>query len=223
VLGNLTGATQGVQTRSYAYDGLGRMTSETNPESGTWTYRYDTQTSACYSGAYAGDLNQMTDATGNTVCFYYDGLHRLTDVGYGSSNTLCKRFRYDNTAPPSGITVANGMGRLVKASTDNCGVGGPWTNFTDDWFSYDAKGEITDVWQSSPNSGGYWHANASYYANGAFNVLSGSDGYWMDFSLDGEGRIYSSLNGALTSSTSYNAADQVTGVTLGSGDSEGFF
>jgi len=32
---------QGAQTRTYVYDELGRLTSETNPESGTTTYYYD--------------------------------------------------------------------------------------------------------------------------------------------------------------------------------------
>src|SRR5207253_9148207 len=33
--------TQGAQTRTYVRDGLGRLISETNPESGTTTYIYD--------------------------------------------------------------------------------------------------------------------------------------------------------------------------------------
>jgi YD repeat-containing protein len=32
---------QGSQTRSFAYDSLGRLTSATNPESNTTTYLYD--------------------------------------------------------------------------------------------------------------------------------------------------------------------------------------
>ena len=41
VLDNLTTVTQGSQTRTFAYDSLKRLTSATNPESGTVSYQYD--------------------------------------------------------------------------------------------------------------------------------------------------------------------------------------
>lgn len=46
VLDNITGVTQGTQTRTYAYDGLGRMTSERNPETSqsAWSYTFDSDT-----------------------------------------------------------------------------------------------------------------------------------------------------------------------------------
>ena len=40
-LDNLTGVTQGRQTRTFAYDSLRRLTSSANPESGTVTCGYD--------------------------------------------------------------------------------------------------------------------------------------------------------------------------------------
>jgi YD repeat-containing protein len=40
-LDNLTTVAQGVQTRTFVYDSLNRLTSATNPESGTVTYTYD--------------------------------------------------------------------------------------------------------------------------------------------------------------------------------------
>jgi YD repeat-containing protein len=41
VLGNLRTVSQGVQTRSFLYDSLSRLTSAMNPESGTIQYQYD--------------------------------------------------------------------------------------------------------------------------------------------------------------------------------------
>ncbi len=83
-LGHLLSVTQNAQaaaanrqTRSFAYDMLGRMTSETNPESGTTTYVYDTESSACGSITSSGDLGLKTDANGNITCYYHDALHRL--------------------------------------------------------------------------------------------------------------------------------------------------
>jgi YD repeat-containing protein len=52
-LGDLTSVSQSGQTRTYQYDGMRRLISEANPESGTTTYTYDTD-STC--GTYDGDL-----------------------------------------------------------------------------------------------------------------------------------------------------------------------
>ena len=99
-LGQITNVTQNAQsstrqTRTYAYDLMGRLTSETNPESATTAYVYDTN-SLC--GTSDGDMVSKTDANGAQTCYYYDALHRLTAVG---ANTIggsgCKRFEYDNT------------------------------------------------------------------------------------------------------------------------------
>ena len=53
-LDNLTRVTQGAQTRTFAYDSLSRLTSASNPESGTVAYTYDNN----------GNLTQRTDARG---------------------------------------------------------------------------------------------------------------------------------------------------------------
>jgi hypothetical protein len=80
-------------------DGLGRLTQESNPESGTTIYTYDSVAGGYCSlpGSYSslGDLVAKADQNGNHVCCYYDALHRLTDVGNNNQNTAnaCKRFR----------------------------------------------------------------------------------------------------------------------------------
>ena len=90
ILGNLTGVTQNAQAsaQSRIYDMLSRMTSETNPETGTTQYFYDTAPAtpgvAC-SGTYPGDVVKRYDANGNTTCYTYDSLHRVTSVTYPST------------------------------------------------------------------------------------------------------------------------------------------
>jgi hypothetical protein len=91
---------------------------------------------------------------------------------------------------PSGPGFVNLGGRLVEAETDNCA----WpptsaTTITDEWFSYNADGRNTDVYQSTPNSEGYYHTTADYWANGSVNRLTGVPGQsgWT-FGVDGEGR-----------------------------------
>lgn len=257
VLGDLTGVTQnsqtstiGSQTRTFTFDMLGRLTSETNPESGTSTYTYDSAgPNACGTVNSAGDLLQRNDANGNYVCYIYDSLHRVTDAGFSGPNAnTCKRYRYDNSSGvlgsrPAGVSITNGLGRLIEAETDNCAA--PITPITDEWFSYSARGEITDVWESTPNSGGYYHVASQYWANGALNTLGGlptlptiTYGATDGSGLDGEGRFTKATaspgQNPLVSSVTYNNGAQTTqpigaltslmlgSTTSGTGDSDSF-
>src|SRR5260370_1221616 len=77
---NLTGVTPNAQaaarrqqTRSYGFDFLSRLTSETNPENGTTAYSYSS--SSC-TGTYNGDLVKNVNAVVNVTCFTYDALHK---------------------------------------------------------------------------------------------------------------------------------------------------
>jgi RHS repeat-associated protein len=103
-LDNLTTVTQrkgtaGVlQTRTFAYDSLRRLTSASNPESGTITYQYDANS----------NLTQKTDARGIQTTFAYDALNRSTTVDYSNTAVNPDVTRaFDN--PTSG---ANGKGRF---------------------------------------------------------------------------------------------------------------
>jgi len=240
-LGHLTGVTQNAQSsstqsRSYAYDLLGRMTQEVNPESGTTTYYYDTVPAGCYSYGdnQSGNLEGIKDANGNLLCFHYDALHRLTGVGTQSNPpnyAYCKRFQYDaasngvNGSAPSGVTVNNVKGRLVEAETDNCSAWPP-TPITDEWFSYTVRGETSDIYEKTPNSAGYYHVNEQYWANGALKQLSGLSSLpTFTYTPDGEGRIYqvsaSSGQNPVTNAV-FNNASLPTTVSFGSSDSDSF-
>lgn len=239
---NAQAATANQQTRSFVYDMLGRLISETNPESGTTAYVYDTEPSCGGNGSSTsnGDLLQRTDANGNQLCFYYDSLHRLTDVG-NSNQALshCRRFRYDNSAGYAGSTkpagLVNTLGRLIEAATDDCSTDDAL--ITDEWFSYDARGELTDVYESTPHSGGYYHTSAAYWPNGALHTIGGIPGtptisYGANGSgLDGQGRVTqvtasTGINPvtAVTYSTTANpnVLGALTAVTFGSGDGDAF-
>lgn len=238
-LGDLTGVSQSGQTRSYSYDGLSRITQETNPESGTTGYTYDSLSASYCSSTSKGDLVSKSDANGNSVCYHYDGLHRLTDVGNNaqSTNNPCLRFRYDNSTGvngsyPSGISPTYYYGRMVEAETDGCTGSG--STVTDEWFSYSARGDQTDAWESTPHSGGWYHLQNQYAANGAISVRLGYLGTGtstafanvLAYGMDGEGRANSlmdqTLNKSLWSGTTYSAAGEPNQLQFYSGDKESF-
>jgi YD repeat-containing protein len=163
-------STRGAQTRSDTYDGLGRVIISQTPEGGTWHYYYDSSYGSCpsgYTGA-PGQLEASIDPNGNLVCYQYDALSRVKAVN--ANGTLCRGFWYDSaTEFPPGVTVTNGPGRMIEAYTWGCGE----TNIiTDEWFSYDADGHPTDIWELTPHSGTYYHSTANFAGN---SVLSQSN------------------------------------------------
>ena len=224
---NLTGVTQNAQssstqTRTYAYDDLGRMTSETNPESGTTTYTYDTDATC---GTSKGDAVKKVDAVGDTICFAYDALHRMTSTTYTgtyASVTPNRYFVYDS-ATVNSVAMVNAKTRLAEAYTcfSPCS-----TKLTDEGFSYTARGESSDLYELTPHSSGYYHVNQTYWANGAPDVLSGLSGLpTITYTVNGEGRVYSATAGSgqnPLSSTTYNVASLATAANLGSSDSDSF-
>jgi RHS repeat-associated protein len=249
-LGHLLGVTQNAQpggtsqTRFFVYDWLGRMTQETNPESGAKNYVYDSDSTMCGNGAATsnGDLVKTTDAAGNCVNYYNDLLHRVTDIGNSNQSVShCRRYRYDNSSGYGGSTkptgLVNTLGRLIEAATDYC-WGSNDTILTDEWFSYSPRGELTDVFEFTAHSGVYYHTTAAFWPTGALETLSGIPGvptlnYGATGSgLDGEGRytkVTASGSGPTpatnvtysTSSTS-NPLGALTGVTYGSTDGDSF-
>ena len=236
VLGDMTGVSQSAQpngtaqSRSYSFDGLSRLTSETNPESGATNYTYDSATGC--TGTYSGDQVKRVDAVGNTTCLAYDLLHRVTSITYPSgpyaASTPAKTLVYD-TATVNGVPMTNVKTRLAEAYTGPVGA-----KITDLGFSYTDRGQISDVYQSTPHSSGYYHLNQTYWPHGGPSQLSQLSGLptisyggtiGSTLGLDGEGRITqvtASSGPNPVTGASYNTSNQPTQVTLASGDSDIF-
>ncbi len=97
---------------------LSRLTSATNPESGTINYVYDGN----------GNLTSKTDARGVKTDYIYDALNRVTNRNYSTPNgtpgtgvlanyqaTPNVTYFYDGTNIAGGI--ANSKGKLTKVSS----------------------------------------------------------------------------------------------------------
>jgi hypothetical protein len=201
-MGNLKGLTQNAQTsgstqtRSFVYDWMNRITSETVPEigangNGTASYTYDSDATC---GNSTGDLVKTVDAAGNVICSSYDLLHRKLTTTYPSGTyaavTPQKHFIYDGATINNGPTMANAKARLAEAYTcfSPCS-----TKLTDSGLSYTVRGEVADEYESTPNSGTYYHLTETYWANRSPNQLTGNIGLpsTITYTPDGKGRVYS--------------------------------
>ena len=234
LLDHLTAVSQSGQSRSYGYDAAGRLLSETNPEAyrtnpndTAIVYTYDSD-STCGNPS-AGDMIKRVDVMGNVTCYAYDGAHRPLSITYPSgtyaSVTPAKHFVYDS-ATVNGVVMTNTAGLLAEAYTVLNG-----NTQTVLGFSYSARGEVTDTYEATPHSGGYYHNNTTYWANGlsdVVNLYSGNNAVipQLTYSPEGEGRINTvgaSGQNPVTS-TSYNlyATPPNVVAAFGSGDSDIF-
>lgn len=117
---------QGVQTRTFTYNSLSRLTSATNSESGTINYVYDDN----------GNLTSKTDARGVVTDYVYDALNRVTNRNYSLTGSPPPNYQaspnvsytYDDG------TVANSKGKLTKVSSSVS---------TTEYMAFDILGRVT--------------------------------------------------------------------------------
>jgi YD repeat-containing protein len=232
-LGNLTSVTQkgglasGWQARSFAYDGLSRLTSASNPESGSVTYSYDgngnvTSKTSPLVNALAG-----TGAT-QTVSYAYDALNRLSGKSYSDGITPSSCYQYDSPVAAAGD--ANPLGRMTLEWTQagSCPSSSTrQTTIPSNAFSaraimsHDAMGRVVSEKQYTPAS----------QANGIIYVPQYNYDYAGDLvaSTDGITAVPNSYTGSLCSSSPapwatltwtncYDSAEHLTSVTSNWGD-----
>ena len=160
-------------TRSFSYDSLSRLSSSTNPETGTIGYTYDPN----------GNLRIKTDARGVTTSYQYDSLNRLLSKSYSgdTSNTPYSCYQYDTSSSP--LSNSNLIGRLTNAWTQSNSVGScpssaPTTGFlTKRALSYDPMGRLSSELQYTPaNQASNALYNPQYTYDLAGNLTSSTDG-----------------------------------------------
>lgn len=110
--------------RTFVYDSLSRLTSATNPESGTITYSYDANSNVASKTSPAPN---QTGTTTVTATYAYDPLNRLTQKSFSDGTTPTIKYGYDAVAPsgcsvaPPSLTDSNPIGRRT-AMCDGAGA-----------------------------------------------------------------------------------------------------
>ena len=194
-LDNLTGVTQGSQTRTFAYDSLSRLTKATNPESGAIAYSYDNN----------GNLTQRTDARRVVTAYTYDRLDRLTRRSYSytgsetavSLGTTQVDYAYDSCGSYT-------RGRLCSVTAKKGATQVSRTAYN----RYDGLGRVLE---STQTTGGQAYTMAYAYDR-AGNLTSQRypSERVVDYVYDGAGRIAGAKTGAdgwYAGGTGSNAVD----------------
>jgi len=196
------------RTRTFVYDSLGRLTSESTPEAGAKSYAYD------------ANGNMLSSTTGRgTVTNTYDALNRMTaKTGPGINYA----YTYDWHSLSSGGTVftsTNPIGRLVKESN---------TQNAFEEYSYDAMGRIVSQGNCIPSDCTATSniISAGYDFAGDLTSLTYPDGRVISQSYDSAQHLtgiqYASWNGQSVNSSYYSATGfappgELTNAAFGNG------
>ncbi len=184
LLGNLTEVDQGSQTRTYAYDGLSRKTSETTPEAGSSNFNFTNSSGGlCVGNPQA--ICRRTSAS-ITTTYSYDAENRLTSKTHSDSTPAAIYF-YDESSVTVGgtaYTLTNSKGRLSHTTAAS---GNAMTI-----HSYDAAGRTQDLWQCTPfncSSASIWNMHYSYNLGGDVTSWSSPAGYTITNTITNAQRI----------------------------------
>jgi RHS repeat-associated protein len=188
-LGNLTQIVQGTQTRSFAYDGLSRLTTSATPEAGTKTDYFTTAAGGLCAGNPAL-ICRTTDARGITSTSTYDGLNRVTSVSY-SDGTPTVNYFYDQSSY-NGLTITNGKGRLTGMS-DGAGQSA---------YSYDLLGRV--VAEIHTVAGNSKTTTYTYNLDGSMSSITYPSGRHLTYTYSNAQRPLSVVDS--TSGVSYASA-----------------
>jgi RHS repeat-associated protein len=202
----ITSSNQAGQTRSFAYDGYGRLSSKTTPEQGTTGYSY-----------FADDTVQtVTDARNATNTFVYNNRHLVTGITYGVPSgvaaTANVSFAYDsagnrtNMSDGIGYTnyVYNNLSQLTSESRYFSGLasyslsytynlGGEVTSITNPWstevgYGYDKTGRPISVSGTGYASGVDYINNITYRAFGV-KAMNFTNGKTLSLQYDNRMRV----------------------------------
>jgi RHS repeat-associated protein len=207
------GATGTLDTE-YGYDAAGNLASRTDPKGHqtTWTYDLDRRMTArttpvgSWNTTYDANSNTKTvetpagSATGTAgdgmITYGYDRMSRLTSVNYSDSTPDVSRT-YDLAGRPA--TMTDGAGGTVT-------------------YTHDNADRLTAISRSGASAG--LNGTLEYSYDNADNITGRTypDSTTVAQTFDDDGRLATVASGGQTTTFGYDAAGNITTVTLPSGN-----
>jgi RHS repeat-associated protein len=203
--GDLRTVTQGLQTRNYTYDDMGRLLTAKTPETN--------QVAATYAYNSFNLVSQRTDARGVVTTYSYDNLNRLTQVSYNVGTTGVPATPTVTMTYDEGGSAANAQGRLTTL-TDGTGT---------EQYTYNNLGLMTQLTKTV--GGTQYPMGYAYNLAGELTSLTYPSARIVQENYDAIGRLCAVGSSGATCATgtnyvsglSYNTAQQVTGFSYGNG------
>ena len=179
------------QTRTYAYDGLGRLTSETLPENNLVPVRYTYNDS--------GTVYTRTDPRGVVTTYGYDGVNRLKSTSYAGG-----------AAEPTPSVSYTYSGALLQSKSYGTAT---------ETYSYDSLARLKTV--TTVIDGTNYAVGYDYDNLGRLSQITYPSQRTVGYDLDALGRLKQVTSNGLIQllvdpSAGYNAANQLQKFTLGS-------
>lgn len=169
------------RTRTFNYDGLGRLSSQTTKEAGQLSYTYDNN----------GNVLSVTNAnsSANTVGYSYDELNRVVTKQVGGGPTY--RYTYDGQ-DASGDPY--GLGRLTS-TTDGASI--------QTRFQHDPSGRVISEASCRPSNCSFvYKTTANFDFAGNLRALTYPDGRKIEW-------VYDLFNRPLEEVNSFFGADEI--------------
>ncbi len=197
--------------RSFVYDSLSRLTTATNPESGTISYGYDANGNV---SAKVAPMPNTTAAQTVTTSYSHDSLNRLTAKSY-SDGTATVQYGYDSVgltgctiAPPS-LPDSYPIGRR----TTMCDGSGSTS------WDHDQMGRIVQDKRFIGSISAAKFVNYGYNLDGSVAYLTTPPIKTLTSTYNGAGRLVQLLdmgdNITFGTSGTYAPTGQLTGLTVG--------
>lgn len=189
---NTTYGSAKTQTRTFAYDSLGRLLQTTQPEMNAVSYSYYLD----------GSLKTKTVASGPVIAMAYDSKKRVASKSYPGGSGEGVTYCYDGKVydPAAGCKMLTGRSSDGSDFPDNrlTGVGAPtgWTNYS----RIDALGRTLQLDQGVAGLGTESFLY-SFNTNGSVKSIEYPSGRTVTYEIGGAGRPVSAtglLSGAST-------------------------
>ena len=189
------GVADATQTRTFAYDSLGRLRTATNPESGPTGYTYDAN----------GNVTLVTLSDGVTRSYEYNARDQVTRKSYSPATTPATIYCYDGRLAAKestvcgNVTVSTALGRLTGVGT-KVGTGAPAEALVTNYTGLDWMGRVvsSEQWVD----GRQYALAYGYLLGGPREYVVYPSGRRVNYAYDGAGRAEKTWAGAAGSTCS---------------------